>query len=57
MGIFFVLRFGGIDLKDGLLFIVFRVKIEGKDVGILECEGVVIVKFFWKVFGKYIFSV
>ncbi|KAK1368743.1 Transcription factor like [Heracleum sosnowskyi] len=34
-----VLRPGGIGLKDNLLFSALKAKIEGKDVGVPDCEG------------------
>lgn len=43
-----VLRPGGIDLKDGPLLTALRAKIEGKDVGIPECEGAATAKSPWK---------
>ncbi|GMG98553.1 hypothetical protein Nepgr_000393 [Nepenthes gracilis] len=42
-----VLRPGGIGLKDGLLFNALRAKMQGKDVGIPECEGAATAKSPW----------
>ncbi|RVW95918.1 Transcription factor VOZ1 [Vitis vinifera] len=42
-----VLRPGGIGLKDGLLFAALSAKVQGKDVGIPECEGAATAKSPW----------
>ncbi|KAK1268957.1 Transcription factor VOZ1 [Acorus gramineus] len=42
-----VLRPGGIDLKDGPLFAALSAKMQGKDVGIPECEGAATTKSPW----------
>ncbi|KAL9234030.1 hypothetical protein vseg_008951 [Gypsophila vaccaria] len=42
-----VLRPGGIGLKDGLLFSALSAKVQGKDVGIPECEGAATTKSPW----------
>ncbi|XP_031248466.1 transcription factor VOZ1 [Pistacia vera] len=42
-----VLRPGGIGLKDGLLFSALGAKVQGKDVGIPECEGAATSKSPW----------
>lgn len=42
-----VLRPGGIGLKDGLLFSALSAKVQGKDVGIPECEGAATAKSPW----------
>ncbi|KAL3577049.1 hypothetical protein D5086_022332, partial [Populus alba] len=42
-----ILRPGGIGLKDGLLFSSLSAKVEGKDVGIPECEGAATAKSPW----------
>ncbi|XP_074272287.1 transcription factor VOZ1 [Silene latifolia] len=42
-----VLRPGGIGLKDGLLFAALSAKVQGKDVGIPECEGAATTKSPW----------
>ncbi|KAJ8761065.1 hypothetical protein K2173_000744 [Erythroxylum novogranatense] len=43
-----ILRPGGINLKDGLLFAALGAKAQGKDVGIPECEGAATTKSPWK---------
>ncbi|KAJ7947042.1 transcription factor VOZ1-like [Quillaja saponaria] len=42
-----VLRPGGIDLKDNLLFEALKAKAQGKDVGIPDCEGAATTKSPW----------
>lgn len=49
-----VLRPGGIGLKDGLLFAALSAKVQGKDVGIPECEGAATAKSPWNAPGKFL---
>ncbi|KAL8136729.1 hypothetical protein V2J09_002730, partial [Rumex salicifolius] len=52
-----LLRPGGINLKDGPLFVALRAKIEGKDVGIPECGGAATSKSPWnapELFDSYL---
>jgi hypothetical protein len=50
-----ILRPGGIGLKDGLLFSSLSAKVEGKDVGIPECEGAATAKSPWNAPGMLIY--
>lgn len=47
-----VLRPGGIALKDNLLFSALKAKVEGKDVGVPDCEGAATSKSPWNAPGK-----
>lgn len=51
-----VLRPGGIGLKDGLLFAALSAKVQGKDVGIPECEGAATAKSPWNAPGKFLLN-
>lgn len=46
-----ILRPQGIGLKDNLLFSALRAKIEGKEVGVPDCEGAATAKCPWKAPG------
>ncbi|KAJ6728527.1 TRANSCRIPTION FACTOR VOZ1 [Salix koriyanagi] len=50
-----ILRPGGIGLKDGLLFSSLSAKVEGKLVGIPECEGAATAKSPWNAPGMLIY--
>lgn len=51
-----VLRPGGIGLKDALLFAALSAKVQGKDVGIPECEGAATAKSPWNAPGMFFLS-
>lgn len=46
-----VLRPGGIGLKDNLLYSAVKAKIEGKDVGVPDCEGAATARCPWNAPG------
>ena len=47
-----VLRPRGIDLKDNLLFDALIAKMQGKNVGIPQCEGAAVMKSPWNAAGN-----
>jgi hypothetical protein len=47
-----VLRPRGINLKDNLLFDALTAKMQGKNVGIPQCEGAAVMKSPWNAAGK-----
>ena len=54
-GITPVLRPRGIDMKDGPLFSALNLRIQGKEVGIPECEGAASTKSPWNAPGRSIY--
>ena len=48
-----IVRPGGIDVKDGLLFSALCAKTRGKEVGIPKCEGAASTKAPWNAPGKH----